>query len=79
MRLDLYFTRSNLSFANATSSRDRLNSIAHIHELQEKLPAIKRQIEDIEAAQLPVVPLPIETDRARVRVDYDYALRHYLD
>lgn len=56
-----------------------VNVSAHIQELQEKLPAILRQIGDVNASQIPIAPVHAETDRAKVRVDHNYALRHYLD
>ena len=71
-------TRHILNSANAVSKND-VNLSNHIQEIQEKLPAILRQIEDAKATQLPMAPVHAETDRAKIRVDYDYALRHYLD
>lgn len=51
---------------------------AHLEEL-EKLPGILQQMEDIRAAQLPQAPPHGAMERAGVRVDYTFALRHYMD
>ena len=48
-------------------------------ELEEKLPAISKELEDLQAAQMPGGPPHSETDRAEVRFDTTYTLRHYLD
>ena len=48
-------------------------------ELEEKLPAISKGLEDLQAAQVPVVPCHSELDRAEIRYDASYTLRHYLD
>ena len=51
---------------------------AHLKEL-EKLPDILRQMEDIRAAQIPQAPPHGAIERAGVKVDYTFALRHYMD
>lgn len=51
---------------------------AHLEEL-EKLPDILQQMEDIRAAQIPPATPHGAMERAGVRVDYTFALRHYMD
>ena len=48
-------------------------------ELEEKLPAISKGLEDLQAAQIPEGLPHSESDRAEVRYDATYTLRHYLD
>ena len=48
-------------------------------ELEEKLPAISKGLEDLRAAQVPEGLPHSESDRAEVRYDATYTLRHYLD
>lgn len=50
---------------------------AHLEEL-EKLPDILQQMEDIRAAQIPPATPHGAMERAGVRVDYTFALRHYM-
>ena len=51
---------------------------AHLEEL-EKLPEIFRQMEDIRAAQIPPATPHGAIERAGIKVDYTFALRHYMD
>ena len=60
-------------------SKAEANVSAHIQELQERLPLILQQIEDVKATQLDTAPDHVAADREDVRVDYDYNLRHFLD
>ena len=50
---------------------------AHLEELK-KLPDILQQMEDIRAAQIPPAAPHGAMERASVRVDYTFALRHYM-
>ena len=51
----------------------------HVRELEEKLPGILEQLEEWQVAQIPP-PLPRgDLDRAAVRVDLQFTLRHYID
>ena len=52
--------------------------VTHLQEL-EKLPEILDQLEDLKAAQLPQAAAHGAIDRADIRIDYRFALRHYLD
>ena len=52
---------------------------AHLGEL-EKLPGImQQQLEDIRVAQIPQAPPHGAIERAGIKVDYNFALRHYMD
>ena len=51
---------------------------AYLQEL-EKLPEILEQIEDLKAAHLPQATPHRAIDRAGIRIDYRFALRHYFD
>ena len=51
---------------------------AHLEELK-KLPDILRQMEDIRDAQVPQAPPHGAIERAGIKVDYTFALRHYMD
>ena len=52
---------------------------AHLQEL-EKLPDIMQQkLEDIRVAQIPQAPPHRAMERSGVKVDYSFALRHYMD
>ena len=51
---------------------------AHLQELK-KLPEILQQMEDLKAAQLPQASPHGAIDRAGIRIDYTFALRHYTD
>ena len=66
--------RYNVGTANATA--DRIE--ADIVELQEKLPAILEQLEEVRENQLSKAQAHRDTDRAGVSIDYSFALRHYL-
>lgn len=48
-------------------------------ELQEKLPTILQQMEEVKENQLPKAQAHGDTDRAAVTIDYSFTLRHYLD
>lgn len=48
-------------------------------EARKQLPAILKEIEEVKEKQLPVACGHAETDRARLRVDRTFTLRHYLD
>ena len=50
----------------------------YLQEL-EKLPEILEQIEDLKAAQLPQAAPHGAIDRAGIRIDYRFALRHFFD
>ena len=69
----------NLGTANAAVNRIEADIDAHVRELEEKLPGILEQLEEWQVAQIPP-PLPRrELDRAAVRVDVQFTLRHYID
>ena len=51
---------------------------AHLQEL-EKLPGILEHLEDLKATQLPQAAPHGELDRAGIKIDYSFALRHYVD
>ena len=61
------------------SARMEADFTAHLQEL-EKLPNIMQQkLEDIRIAQIPQAPPHGAIERAGIKVDYNFALRHYLD
>ena len=51
---------------------------AHLQEL-EKLPRILEQLEDLKAAQLPQATPHGELDRAGIKIDYSFTLKHYVN
>lgn len=48
-------------------------------EVRKQLPAILKEIEEVKEKQLPIAREHAELERARLRVDHNFALRHYLD
>ncbi|KAM0799009.1 hypothetical protein BDR22DRAFT_964252 [Usnea florida] len=61
------------------SARMEADFTAHLKEL-EKFPDIMQQkLEDIRVAQIPQAPPHGAIERASIKVDYNFALRHYMD
>ena len=52
---------------------------AHIHEVEQKIPAILQELEDIKIGLIAPGPSHTIEDRSGIRVDHEFALRHYLD
>ena len=67
--------RDIVKTSNATLHR----SEATMLEIQEKLPGILQQLEIVKENQLPPPEAHVDVDRATLRTDYTYTLRHYLD
>lgn len=63
---------------SASTARIEEDMAAHLQEL-EKLPEILQQMEDLKAAQLPQAAPHGAIDRAGIKIDYTFALRHYTD
>ncbi len=63
---------------SASTARIEEDMAAHLQEL-EKLPEILQQMEDLKAAQLPQAAPHGAIDRAGIKTDYTFALRHYTD
>lgn len=68
----------NLSTTSCAVNRVEADIISHVRELQEKLPDILRQIEDVKVAQLPSARYPLEEDRNALRADMTLTLRRYV-
>ena len=56
---------------------DRIQS--EIATIQETLPAILQELEEVKERQLPDAPAHRESDRASIQVDYRFTLRHFID
>lgn len=63
---------------SASAARIEEDVAAHLQEL-EKLPEILQQMEDVKAAQLPQAAPHGAIDRAGIKIDYTFALRHYTN
>lgn len=71
---NFYNTRATVT----STAKMEADLTAHLEEL-EKLPEILQQMEDIRAAQIPLATPHGAIERASIRVDYTFALRHYMD
>lgn len=63
---------------HATSARIEQDMATYLQEL-ERLPEILEQLEDLKIAQLPQAAPHGAIDRAGIKIDYQFALRHYVD
>ena len=69
----------DLNSANIHSNSIVSNVAEDVHHVQEKLVIMQMEMEDVRAAQLPVAPRLVDIERAALRTDYKFALRHFLD
>ncbi|MCJ1266405.1 Ubiquitin [Lobaria immixta] len=75
MTLNIAISVANMY--NVASSSARIE--ADVTEVRKQLPAILKEIEEVKEKQLPVARTHSEIERAGLRVDHKFALRHYLD
>ena len=68
----------NMHATNQSTARIVKDMAAYRQEL-EHLPQIQEQMEDLQAAHLPQATPHHAIDRAGIRIDYRYTLRHYVD
>ena len=50
-----------------------------LESIDQKLPGLLRDVEDLKAEQLPKAPSHVEADRAKIRQDFGWALRQYTE
>lgn len=50
----------------------------NVDDLHESLAVMQLEMEDVRAARLPAAPKLVDIERAALRTDYRFALRHYL-
>lgn len=62
---------------HSTSARIEQDMATYLQEL-ERLPEILEQLEDLKTAQLPQAAPHGAVDRAGIKIDYQFTLRHYI-
>ncbi|ERF74439.1 hypothetical protein EPUS_06617 [Endocarpon pusillum Z07020] len=69
----------NSSACHARDARMQTNILTRIRNIEDTLPSILQQFEDIKAARLPMSAPYGRTERETLRSDHDFALRNFLN